>query len=90
MRYDWRDEIGAPVGTEACVIETDRRLRRLANTYRGLEFRVTRSFRSSNYAIKIHLRSECGREPTRSCWRRVANHLPAIDLTSYAAEMTAQ
>jgi ubiquinone/menaquinone biosynthesis C-methylase UbiE len=91
MRYDWRDEIGAPVGTEAYFLEIDRRFLASARKYTpwiDVPFEEIIPFKQLR--DKDVLEIGVGQGTHAQLLAPRCKSFVGIDLTSHAAKMTAQ
>ena len=91
MRYDWRDEITAPPGTESYFREIDRRFLWSARKYmpwRQVPFDLVIPF--EQLRDKDVLEIGVGQGTHAQLLAPHCKSFTGIDLTSYAAEMTSQ
>ena len=92
MRYDWRDEIIAPPGTQSYFMEIDRRFLSSACQVHALAkiCRSKRLFRLNELSDKDVLEIGVGQGTHAQLLAPRCKSFTGIDLTSYAAEMTAR
>lgn len=91
MRYDWRDQINAPIGTEAYFAEIDRRFLASARKYApwvDVPFDEVIPFKQLRDKDVLEIGVGQGTHAQLLATR--CRSFTGIDLTSYAAEMTAQ
>jgi ubiquinone/menaquinone biosynthesis C-methylase UbiE len=91
IRYDWRDEITAPLGSESYFMEIDRRFLSSASKYmpwRNMPFEEVISF--EQLGDKDVLEIGVGQGTHAQLLAPRCKSFTGIDLTSYAAEMTSR
>jgi ubiquinone/menaquinone biosynthesis C-methylase UbiE len=91
MRYDWRDEIVAPLGSEAYFIEIDRRFLASARKYMPwVEVPFDEIIPFKQLRDQDVLEIGVGQATHAQLLAPRCKSFTGIDLTSHAAEMTAQ